>query len=175
MSVPWCKDIEANKCYVNEEGCCDTYSQLKDDISGKIQIEKQNPKQVHKMKISFYRPRTMSDGRLCFQSAYTWGWGTPSPSHNTSTGPMSFLGGTPSPSHNTSTGPMSFLVGTPVTAPRSLPFLTQSRQGVPKSQVGGTPVQTGGTPGQGTPQVRTLKIFAVKFVWYHAMSTVRIL
>ena len=29
--------------------------------------------------------------------------------------------GTPSPSHNTSTGPMSFLWGTPVIGPRSLP------------------------------------------------------
>ena len=40
---------------------------------------------------------------------------SPSPSHNASTGPMSFPRGTPSPSHNTSTGPMSFLGGTPVT------------------------------------------------------------
>ena len=64
--------------------------------------------------------------------------GTPSPSHNTSAGPISFLGVTPSPSHNTSTGPISFLGlldlhpiilqlvqcpfwGIPVTGPRSLP------------------------------------------------------
>ena len=40
------------------------------------------------------------------------------------------LGGTPFPSHNTSTGPMSFLGGTPVTSPRSLPW------GVPQSQMG---------------------------------------
>ena len=37
------------------------------------------------------------------------GGGTRSPSHHTSTGPMSFPGGTPSSSHNTSTSPMSFL------------------------------------------------------------------
>ena len=37
--------------------------------------------------------------------------GYPSPSHNTSTGPMSYPGCTPSPSHNTSTGPMSFFQG----------------------------------------------------------------
>ena len=37
--------------------------------------------------------------------------GTPSPSHNTSTGPMFFPGCTRYPSHNTSTGPMSFWGG----------------------------------------------------------------
>ena len=48
------------------------------------------------------------------------GEGTPSPSHNTSTGPIAFLRSTPSPSSNTSTGPMSFPLGTPVAGPRSL-------------------------------------------------------
>ena len=56
------------------------------------------------------------------------GDGTPSPSHNTFTGHMTFSRGTPFPSHNTSNGPMSSLVdgGTPspsnntFTGPRSL-------------------------------------------------------
>ena len=50
-------------------------------------------------------------------------------------------GGTRSPSHNTSTGPTSFLGGTAVTVPRSLP------RGVPQSQMG-VP-QNGVLPGQG--------------------------
>ena len=62
--------------------------------------------------VTNYRPLTKYDGRLCF-SLFTPGGGTPSPSYNTSTGPMFFLGGTPSPPHNTSTGPMSFLGGYP--------------------------------------------------------------
>ena len=73
-------------------------------------------------------------GRYCFHrclSVYTWGRVTPSPSHNTSTGPMSFLG------------------GTPVTGPRFLPGRYPSpRWGVPQSLVpgpflGGTPVPDG--------------------------------
>ena len=61
------------------------------------------------------------------------GGGYPSPSHNTSTGPMSFLGGTQSPFHN--------LIG-------SMPFWStpQSQVGVPLSQAGCTPV-----PGRGLP------------------------
>ena len=59
---------------------------------------------------------------------------TASPSHNTSTGPMSFPGGAPSPSHYTSTGPITFLGGTPVTSSRSLLMGYLSlRQGVPQS------------------------------------------
>ena len=58
---------------------------------------------------------------------------TPSPSHNTSTGPMSFLKGTPV------TGPRSPPGGIPVTGPRSLLVL-----GVIPVPGGGS--QTGGTP-----------------------------
>ena len=48
------------------------------------------------------------NGRLCFQFVHhPGGRCTPSPSHNTSTGPMSFLGGTPV------TGPRSLLRGYP--------------------------------------------------------------
>ena len=63
-----------------------------------------------------YRPCTKYDGRLYLQfvcqSTPGGGGVTQSPSHNTSTVPMSFLGGTPSPSNNTSTGPMFFPGGT---------------------------------------------------------------
>ena len=52
-------------------------------------------------------------------------------------------GFTPSPSHNTSPGPMSFSGGTPVTGPRFL------YGGVPHSQMGGTPSQRWGTPPPG--------------------------
>ena len=70
-------------------------------------------------------------------------WGsTPSPSHNTSTGPMSFLGGTPSPSHNTSTGPISFLGEV---LQRLVPG--QDR-GYPPARVG-TPLAMVGHPSQG--------------------------
>ena len=67
----------------------------------------------------YYRPHPKEDERQYFQSVHTWGGGgggrTPSPSRNTSTGPMSFLGrgGTLFPSHNTSTCPMSFPGGVP--------------------------------------------------------------
>ena len=53
------------------------------------------------------------------------------------------MGGTQSPSHYTSTGPMSFPVGTPVTRPRSLPggtLVTGPRslpRGVLQSHTGG--------------------------------------
>ena len=50
-------------------------------------------------------------------------------------------------SHNTSTGPMSFLGGTPVIDPR--PLLVE---GLPQSQVEGTPVPGRGTRGRGFPQ-----------------------
>ena len=67
--------------------------------------------------------------------------GTPSPSHNTSTGPVSFPGCTPSPSHDTSTGPMSFLGGTQWLTPGS--FLdviqVQVRMGYPPWLGRGTP------------------------------------
>ena len=60
-----------------------------------------------------------------------------------------FQGGTPSPSHNTSTGPMSFPGDTPVTGPRSLPGGTPGW--VPPSQVrmGYPPLARSGC---GTPQ-----------------------
>ena len=54
------------------------------------------------------------------------GGGTPSPSHNTSTGPMSFLGGTPV------TGTRSLLGGIPQSWPGAYPT---ARTGVPPSQV----------------------------------------
>ena len=79
-------------------------------------------------------------------TAHTLGWVTPSPSHNTSTGPMSFLGGTPSPSHNTSTGPMSFLGGVNPSDWSQVPS-----RGVPQSQAG-YPSPRGGTPVLGYPQ-----------------------
>ena len=44
--------------------------------------------------------------------------------------PCPFCGGTPSPSHNTSTDPMSFPGGTPVTGPQS------QAEGVPQSWLG---------------------------------------
>ena len=104
-------------------------------------------------------------GRYCFYRCLSvcrgWGGFTLSPSHNTSTGPMSILGGTSSPSHNTSSGPMSFLGGTSSpshntsTGPMSFP-------GVPQSQTGGTQrlgtslarLECGCTPGLGTPLAR---------------------
>ena len=66
---------------------------------------------------------------------------TSSPSHNTSTSPMSFGGGS-TPSHNTSTGPMSFLSplgggGCPSDWSR-VPSL-----GVPQSQMGVLPARSG--------------------------------
>ena len=63
---------------------------------------------------------------------------TLSPSHNTSTGPMSFLRGTPCLSHNTSTSPMSFPRGT----------LVPHRGWYP------SPRWTG-TPGEGIPLARS--------------------
>ena len=75
------------------------------------------------------------------------------------------IGSTTSPSHNTSTGPMSFLVGTPVTSPSSLPrgypsqvqmgggYPSQIQTGEPPILGWGTPWpgQDGGTQGWGTP------------------------
>ena len=70
------------------------------------------------------------------------GRGTPSPSHNTPTGPMSFWGGTPSPSHNTSTGPMYFLGVPQWLVPGPGPFLgvPQFQLGLPQSQMWGYPI-----------------------------------
>ena len=76
------------------------------------------------------------------------------------TGVCLFIWGYPIPSHNTSTGSMSFPGGTPVTGPRSLPrgYPVQDgrypspREGVPQSCAGGT--QDGVPlvrPGWGTP------------------------
>ena len=76
----------------------------------------------------------MYDERLCFhrrQSVYRHRVGggggvTPSPSHNTSTGPMSFIGGTPV------TGSRSLLGGTPWPGQDGVPPPTQPGQdGVP--------------------------------------------
>ena len=53
------------------------------------------------------------------------------------------LKGTLSPSHNTLTGPISFLGGTPVISPRSLPW-----GGYYPIQDCGIPIQDGGNPGQ---------------------------
>ena len=61
-----------------------------------------------------------------------------SPSHNTSTGPMSFPGGTPSPSHNTSIDLMSFPRGFPSDWSR---VLTQLKVGYPSPRQGVTPEQ----------------------------------
>ena len=88
------------------------------------------------------------------------GGSTLSPSHNTSTGPISFLRGTQSPSHNTSTGPMSFLGVPQWLAPG--PFLggyPSPGQEIPQFQVGGGYPMRGsawGTPARsawGTPQL----------------------
>ena len=82
-------------------------------------------------------------GGYVFTGVCLFRWGVPylhpiiSPSYNTSTGPMSFLG----VPHNTSTSSMSFPGHTPVSGSRSLP------SGVPQSQMGGYPSpRWGGTP-----------------------------
>ena len=69
-----------------------------------------------------------------------------SPSHNTSTGPVSFLGSTPSPSHNTSTGPRSLPSGnTPVPEDG----VSLARDGVPSGYISMGELQDGVPPGQG--------------------------
>ena len=73
-------------------------------------------------------------GKVLFTPVYVCSHlgGTPSPSHNTSTGSMSFLEGTPS--HNTPTDPMSF--------PRGYQWLVPGLfWGVPQSQAMGYPRQ----------------------------------
>ena len=67
----------------------------------------------------------------------------PFPSHNTSTGPMSFQGeSTPSPSHNSSTGPISFL---------GVPWGV----GVPQDQVPPSPSWYGVPPDRATGVLAT--------------------
>ena len=76
-----------------------------------------------------YRPRAWYDGKVLLSQV-------PVRSH------PGGGGSNPYPSHNTSTGPMSFLMGAPVTGPRSLP------RGDP------SPGRGGGTQGQGTSLAR---------------------
>ena len=74
---------------------------------------------------------------------------TASPSHNTSTGHMTFPGGGGksilSPSHNTSTGPMSFLEGGyPISIPEYFHWSQVPSQGVSHPGLDGVyPVRTG--------------------------------
>ena len=80
---------------------------------------------IEKAKAKFLRDRVHSTRReVMFSVCPYFGGGvygspSPSPSHNTSTGPMSFLRRYPISIHNISSGPMSFSGGTPVTGPRS--------------------------------------------------------
>ena len=145
--------------------------------------------------LSCYRRPTLYDGRLCFHGHQSVcphggeGGVTPSPSHNTSTGPISFLGvphlhpitlplvpcpfqgGTPSPSHNTFIGPMSYLGGTPVTmVHRSLPlglphvFQVGGIPGqVPRSLPGGTPIPRDGVP---PSQIGQQREYFLRGRWY---------
>ena len=72
------------------------------------------------------------------------------------------VGGTPSPSHNNCTGPMSFLWGGGVFqvpswgggTPLQGGVYPSLRQAVPQSPAGGTPVPGEGTPGWQYPQAR---------------------
>ena len=93
------------------------------------------------------RPRTKYDGSYIFSLSTTWRGGrecTPSPSHNTSTGPMSFLG-------VTDFHPMLPLVPCPFwggVPQAQAGGYSSPRWGVPWSRAGGTPWpgQDGGTP-----------------------------
>ena len=96
-------------------------------------------------------------------SLFTPGGGTPSPSHNTSTGLMSFPGSTLPPSHNTSTAPRGLCLGqVPGQNGGRVPWGTpiqvrsQIRMGEGYPHPGQVPGQDGGRVPQGIPiQVRS--------------------